>query len=223
MTATLASPPKPSNRHVATAASGAILGGVSWDDYVRFRDDPANDDVRLTFDEISGRLEIGMPSGKKHESIADFLLTLVMEYGRVRRRSVVPVGSTTWRLRGAGGVEGDKAFHIDRQGDLGLNDNIPKLDAGSPPPDLVIEVDVTSPGVRKLPIYERIGVPEVWVWDDETIAVHRLIDGRYEVIDQSVVLPNFPLTYAAELVQARESQPPFELQEAFERHLRNAG
>ena len=34
-----------------------------------------------------------------------------------------------------------------------------------PPPDLVIEVDITSPSLDRLPIYARLGVPEVWRYD----------------------------------------------------------
>ena len=31
-----------------------------------------------------------------------------------------------------------------------------------PPPDLVIEVDVTHSSVPRMPIYAALGVPEVW-------------------------------------------------------------
>jgi len=34
-----------------------------------------------------------------------------------------------------------------------------------PPPDLVIEVDITSPPLDKLPIDAQIGVPKVWRCD----------------------------------------------------------
>lgn len=201
----------------------AVLGGVTWDDYIRFGDDPANEGVRLTYDEPSGRLEIGMPVGRRHDNLSRLLCVLVIAYGRRRRVGITPVGSTTWRRRGAGGAAGDEAFHIGRDGrTLGLDGNVPDLDAGDIPPDLVIEVDVTSPGVAKLPIYAGIGVPEVWVWDEGEIVVHRLADGGYEVVPESVALPGFPLEVAAELIASRAGAPTFELEEAFEAALRAA-
>ena len=222
--APLAAPPPVRRRTAAGAVSKPpALGGVSWDDYVRFRDDPANEGVRLTYDQPSGRLEVGMPLGERHENVSRLLAALLFTFARVRRIPVKPVGSTTWRQSGVGGVEGDEAFYVTRfeeaRGRIG---NVPDLDGGDVPPDLIIEVDVTSPGVDKLPIYAGIGVSEVWVWQEDAITAYRLGDEGYQIVEQSVELPGFPLAFAAELAANRSDAATFELEEAFAERLRAA-
>ena len=62
-------------------------------------------------------------------------------------------------------------------------------------PDLVIEVVVTSGGVDKLEGYRRMGVKEVWFWEDGVLSFHHLkADGSgYESCDRSQLLPNLPV------------------------------
>ncbi len=216
----LTAPPVVRRSAAGLLPAPAVLGGVTWDNYVRYRDDPANDRLRLTHDARTGELEIGMTTGERHENVADQLLALINVYGRVRRARIKPVGSTTWRRIGVGGAEGDKSFYITRFDQIrGRDGMVPDLDGGDVPPDLLIEVDVTSPGVDKLPIFAGIGIPEVWVWEDESLVVRRLGDDGYEIVDRSVELPGFPLAAAAELVSTRADAATFELEEAFEREL----
>lgn len=59
-------------------------------------------------------------------------------------------------------------------------------------PDLVIEVIFTSGGIDKLEFYKRIGVPEVWFWEDGTINIYYLRE-EYEKVNGSMLLPNLDL------------------------------
>ena len=176
-----AAPPVARRRSAAgLLPAPVVLGGVAWDEYVRFRDDPVNDQLRLTYDARTEELEIAVTVGERHESVGRYLLLFVAAYGRVRRLRMKPVGATTWRRIGGGGAEGDESFYVSRFDEAVSRDgNVPDLDGGDAPPDLLIEVDVANPGVDKLPIYERIGIPEVWVWEDETIVVRRLARDGY--------------------------------------------
>ena len=61
--------------------------------------------------------------------------------------------------------------------------------AVDPPPDLVIEVEISSPAVSKLPIYARLGVPEIWLTDGRSVRILRLADGEYRASERSEVLP----------------------------------
>ena len=213
---------RPHVRGGGRLAEPIVLGGVSWEDYLRFGDEPENEGLRLTYDARTRRLEIGITTGERHENVAEQLLILVATFARVRRLALKPVGSTTWRRVGVGGAEGDKSFYVSRFDQIrGRDGMVPDLDGGDAPPDLLIEVDVTSPGVSKLPIFVGIGIPEVWVWEDEAIVVRRLGEGGYEIVDRSVELPGFPLAYAAELLATRADAATFELEEAFERRLRD--
>ena len=104
-------------------------------------------------------LAIKMPS-KLHEIVnrllARIMTTLTEEIGL----EVVSIGSTTLeRSDLQKGAEPDTGLYIQNADQLeGLNPDIPP----NLPPDLVIEVDITSPSTRRMVIYQALGVPEVW-------------------------------------------------------------
>lgn len=62
-----------------------------------------------------------------------------------------------------------------------------------PFPDLVIEVVVTSGGVDKLEGYRRMGVAEVWFWEDGVLEINQLGPDGYQRCDESKLLPDLPL------------------------------
>ena len=97
---------------------------------------------------------------------------------------------------------------------------------------MAIEVDVTSPGVRKLPIYHGLGVPEAWVWDHaaQTLTAYRRRDGGEgagggwdESTTASGELPGFPLDAAADLIRGWDGRDDGALEDAFLARLRAAG
>ena len=65
-----------------------------------------------------------------------------------------------------------------------------------PPPDLVIEVDVTNTALSKFPVYAHFGVPEIWRYDGQRVAIFRLTGGEYVESETSVA---FPGVYNADL------------------------
>jgi Uma2 family endonuclease len=58
-----------------------------------------------------------------------------------------------------------------------------------PPPDLVIEVDITSPSLDKFPIYARLGVREVWGYDAARASIFVLEVGESAEAGESAALP----------------------------------
>ncbi len=58
-----------------------------------------------------------------------------------------------------------------------------------PPPDLAVEVDITSLSIPRLPIYAALGLPEVWRFDGERLEFLSLVAGEYGAVEQSLVLP----------------------------------
>jgi Uma2 family endonuclease len=53
-----------------------------------------------------------------------------------------------------------------------------------PIPDLSIEI-IFSSGKNKLPIYQALGVPEVWFWEDGVLKLHHLREHGYERVERS--------------------------------------
>ncbi len=58
-----------------------------------------------------------------------------------------------------------------------------------PPPDLVIEVEITSSAIMKMKLFAKMGVPEVWRHNGEHLQMHRLTNGDYQPMLSSVEIP----------------------------------
>ena len=62
--------------------------------------------------------------------------------------------------------------------------------AVDPPPDLAIEIDLGRGGRRKLAIYAKFRVPEVWWFDGQALQIFVFCpDGRYEEHRTSSAFP----------------------------------
>lgn len=54
-------------------------------------------------------------------------------------------------------------------------------------PDFSIEVIFTSGSAAKLRLYQALGVPEVWFWEDGLFTLHRLGESGYTRINKSQI------------------------------------
>lgn len=222
----LADPPpqtedRPVPRRPPVLHRPTVLRGVTWDEYVALRAKPENAHVKLTYDGPNGGLlEIETPNGLEHETLSRLLMAFVLAFARVRGLSIRPVGSVTQSRQDLNrGLESDECFYLKTAPRIRGKRRL-DLAGGDPPPDLAVEVDVTSPGVSKLPIYAALGVPEVWVWADDAIAVRRLGNGgEYELVADSGELPGFPVAVAAELSARWADEEADALLAAFEAQL----
>jgi Uma2 family endonuclease len=90
----------------------------------------------------------------------------------------------------AKGFEPDSCFYIQNAPAIRGKK---KLDLKQdPPPDLVIEVDITSDSLDKFPIFAGLGIPEVWRFDNGTVTIHKLEGSSYSKAGHSLAFP--PLT-----------------------------
>jgi hypothetical protein len=86
-----------------------------------------------------------------------------------------------------------------------------------PPPDLVLEIDLTSPALDHFPIYARLGVPEIWRYAKGQLQVYELQGDRYQARLTSLI---FPLLPVGELPAILENHR-FAGQRAMRRAVRN--
>jgi Uma2 family endonuclease len=84
------------------------------------------------------------------------------------------------------GVEPDECYSIGRAKDV---------------PDLAIEVVWTSGGLDKLEIYQRLGVRELWRWQDDAITIFALRGDRYERLTSSELLPQVEIGLVRALIE----------------------
>src|SRR6185503_6068046 len=62
----------------------------------------------------------------------------------------------------------------------------PKRD---PPPELVLEVDVTRRSLDREPVYAALGVPEIWRWDGTRLICLLRRGDMYAPAEMSKALP----------------------------------
>ena len=148
-----------------------LLPRVSWQTYEQIlRDSEDSNAHRFYYDR--GRLEIVMPS-QLHEETKSILNSLVERIADEWGWDLRNLGSTTFKNESISrGFEPDTCFYIQRMTEIAGKDTLnPESD---PAPDLVVEVDITSPSLERLPLYSKFGVREVWRADaDGGIAIHR--------------------------------------------------
>ena len=178
------------NRNMETVSNPAeqrvVLHNIGWDTYERLLADHENNSApRLTYDR--GELEIMSPS-PEHEKFNRRIAQLVLAVAEELDIEAEDLGSTTFRREDLErGFEPDSCFYIQNEEQVRGKDRIDL--AVDPPPDLVIEIDITSPSFSKLPIYAQIGVPEVWRYDGERMTILILEGSDYAETTESIVLP----------------------------------
>lgn len=161
----------------------------------------SNSAPRFTYDQ--GEMEIVSPS-PEHEAYNRNIALLFESIAEELRIDVYDLGSTTFRLEELErGFEPDSCFYVRNEEQIRGKDRIDL--AVDPPPDLVIEVDITSPSINKFPIYAGLGVPEVWHYDGEKLEILRLGDDGYVEVSESAALPGLKNTVLTGLVERSKS------------------
>ncbi|MEO0533335.1 MAG: Uma2 family endonuclease [Cyanobacteria bacterium P01_A01_bin.123] len=77
------------------------------------------------------------------------------------------------------------------------------LNAGDPPPDLVIEIDISTNSLDKRRLYANLAVREFWRFDGSAISFFELEGSGYALVDRSSTFPWFPADKLSELLEAR--------------------
>jgi Uma2 family endonuclease len=172
------------------------LSGISWQTYEALLQELSDRRLRLTYNQ--GKLEIMAPS-PEHELGKEVLGRFVETLAEELDVQIYPLGSTTFSRSELSGVEPDKCFYIrniaDVQGKRRLNL------AEDPPPDLVIEVDVTNSFQNRLQIYTDLGISEVWIYNGESLVVKQLRNGTYITVQTSQFFSNLPISEITSFVQ----------------------
>ena len=159
------------------AEQKVIIEDVSWQTYEQLLADLADRSApRLTYD--CGTLEIMSPT-PRHEELNRNLALIVTILAAALGLDVRNLGSATFRREDLGrGFEPDSCFYVEHEASVRGKARIDL--SQDPPPDLVIEVDITSGSLDKFPIYRQIGVPEIWRYDGRRLTIHHRTDDEYQ-------------------------------------------
>ncbi|MDK3159874.1 Uma2 family endonuclease [Kamptonema cortianum] len=178
--------------------NGIVLKGIHWDTFQALvRDLESQPSKRLTYD--NGVLEIWMPL-PPHESYKRWLGRLVEIVTEELDVEIRSLSACTWSRKDlAKGVEADECYYI--QNEAAIRTKMLIDLTVDPPPDLAIEVDITSLSLPRLPIYQGLGVPEVWRFDGSRLQFVGLIDGEYREVNRSIAIPLLTVEAVQTLLQ----------------------
>jgi Uma2 family endonuclease len=195
-----------------------IVPEIHWDDYEGLLE--ALDGVRhlhVSYD--CGKLEVVSVS-PEHDEYGRFFDGLVREFCDPRRMDAEMRGQATWKSRALEkGVEGDSCYYVpNAERIIGKRDINLDVD---PPPDIVVEIDISTDSTRKFPIYASLGVPEFWTYDRKTVRIYSLDRGKYSEIAASRFLKGLTGPVLAEAIEISKTLGQRKALAAFRRKIRS--
>lgn len=167
-----------------------LLHGIRWETYDALCRDMRDVRVpRMTYDQ--GRLELMSPSFP-HEAYREFLSQMIRVWAYEHGIRFVAAGAATQRRYDVEkGAEPDASFYFANE--RHMRGRLDFDQTTDPPPDLVVEIDVSANSIEKLPVYAALGIPEVWLYNGESLRLHGNRDtAGYQPLDVSTALPGFP-------------------------------
>ncbi len=176
-----------------------LLG--TWEDYqvlIEQRGDKANPRIKYRLGEIL--LMSPLPKhGREAHTIASIITILLAHLGQ-KYEAFTPM---TMDLPEISGLEPDYSFYIDNWEAVVGKD---RIDWNTePPPDLALEIDVTS--YTDVNDYLPYRVPEVWVYKKNKLMIYTLETNSYKLVSTSRYFPNFKVEeIVAEYVELAKQQ-----------------
>lgn len=186
------------------------LSGISWNTYETLLKELCDRRLRLTYNR--GNLEIMVPS-PEHELYKEVLGRFVETLAEELEVRIYPLGATTFKRPELVGAEPDKCFYIRNLSAVKGKKRI-DLDR-DPPPDLVVEIDITSSSKIRFPVYADLGVPEIWCYDGNSFTVYQLQEREYIPSEQSLAFPNLPIIEISNFLQQAMTMDYLELVRSF--------
>jgi Uma2 family endonuclease len=159
-----------------------LMQDVTWQEFETILEELGDHrSARLAYDNGTLEMMMPLPEHEDDKEIIGDLIKALLEELDIEFRSL---GSTTFKKSQTQGLEPDQCFYIQNEAAIRGKKRIDL--SVDPPPDLAIEIDITS---RTHPsIYEALGVPELWRFDQGKLQINVLQDGSYALAAES---PNF--------------------------------
>ncbi|MEG4441688.1 Uma2 family endonuclease [Microcoleus sp. AT9_B5] len=175
---------------IATTSSLAeqrtLLENISWSTFETLLKEIGDKrGYRIAYD--NGMLEIMSPL-YEHENPKiqsdRFIFILAEELGI----EIKSAGSMTLKQAQAKkGIEPDNCYYIQSEPAVRGRQELDLETA--PPPDLAIEIDITSSSLNKFAIYSALRVPELWLYNGRVLKFYQLVETEYIERDFSIAFP----------------------------------
>lgn len=164
-----------------------LLRDVTWQEFETILDELGDHrSARLAYENGTLEMMMPLPEHEDDKEIVGDLIKALLEELDVEFRSL---GSTTFKKAQMQGLEPDQCFYIQNEAAIRGKKRIDLT--VDPPPDLAIEIDVTS---RTHPsIYAALRVPELWRFDQGKLQISVLQGADYREVVESPMFRGLPL------------------------------
>ncbi len=159
----------------------------TWQDYCALRQSRGDGSIpRIKYRNSEVLLMSPLPRHGREANILADIVKALLDSKNCNYEAFTPI---TMELPEAGGIEPDYCFYINNwQAVVGKD----RLNWGiDPPPDLVIEIDVTT--YTATDDYLPYGVPEVWLFKHNQLSISTLESGEYQPQATSRYFPEIDL------------------------------
>jgi len=158
----------------------------SWDEYQRMAQARGDSSIpRMKYRNGEVLIMVPLPEHGKNAHLIARVAELLLEHDRRRYEAFTPV---TMTIPQVGGIEPDYCFYVD-PGSLVAVRGKTRIDwQNDPPPDLVIEIDVTSYSAAA--DYLPYQVPELWLYR-ERLRIYQLNEQQYQEVLESSWFPGY--------------------------------
>ncbi len=158
---------------------------IPYSGYVAIADGIGERQLHVTY--ADGELELMTPS-QKHEMTRKRLAMLVECLAADLNINMEAGGSMTFRRADLQcGFEPDECYWVENEGKVrGRRYDVTR----DPPPDLLLEIEISRSSIDRMAIFARFGVPEIWRYDGRTLSIEWLTSkGRYQPRSRSRAFP----------------------------------
>lgn len=168
-----------------------LFNDVNWQEFEAILEELGEHrGSRIAYSQGTLEIRMPLPEHKFNKEIIGDMVKILLEELEMERECF---GSTTFKRKSMlQGIEPDNCFYIQNHA---LMIGKKRIDLTvDPPPDLAIEVDLTSQ--TQLDAYEALGVPEIWRYENKKLLINVLQDGKYVESESSPTFPNLPIIAA---------------------------
>jgi Uma2 family endonuclease len=200
------------------AEQRTVLRNISWQTFETLLKETGEDrGSRFAYD--CGTLEIMTPL-IGHENPKSNLGNFVIALAEELDIEIKSAGSTTLKRKIANrGIEPDNCYYI--QNELAVRGK-QELDLETdPPPDLAIEIDITSSSVNKFGIYSALGIPELWRYNGRVLKFYQLAEGQYVEREFSIAFPIVSVTEMSRFIEQSKTTGEIALLKSFRAWVRD--
>ncbi|QIR38406.1 Uma2 family endonuclease [Tolypothrix sp. PCC 7910] len=198
------------------AEKRVTLNNISWDAYEQILD-ALGDNRAALLTYYDGVLEIMTPL-EEHETSSENIGMLIQILTEELNLNIKSMASTTLKIPNSKiGAEPDKCYYI--QNEPAVRGKTVDL-AVDPPPDLILEVDITHTDINKKQLYQEMKVPEFWRYNGSRLTIYVLTQGEYQESATSATFPILTKSMVYDFLAQCKTEGETQTKRAFRKMLR---